>query len=167
MLNSGAESWTSARLLRIFISVGIVEAITFAGFRLIPVNATTIGFVYLIAVVLVALRWGLTESITSSIISVLNLNYYFLPPIGTFTIQDPANWVALFAFLTTSIAISELSVRARREAVMAQARRAEMEQLYSFSRAILLTDANESIAGQLAQDMAEWMTAQGCPPRVG
>ncbi len=161
MANSGADGWTSARLLRIFIAVGIVEAITFAGFRLIPVNATTIGFVYLIAVVLVAVRWGLPESITASIVSVLNLNYYFLPPIGTFTIQDPANWVALFAFLTTSIAISELSVRARREAVMALARRAEMEQLYSFSRGILLTEANGSIAGQLARQLVQVFDCAG------
>ena len=153
-------------LLRTFASIVAIEAITGIGYRLIPVNATTIGFVYLIVIVLVALRWGIVESIAASIASVLSLNFYFLAPIGTFTISDPENWVALFAFLFTSIAISQLSVRVRKEALSALSRGAEMERLYSFSRAILLTDAaqgegSDSIAGQIARQLVQVFDCPG------
>jgi two-component system sensor histidine kinase KdpD len=96
----------------------------------------------------------------------LSLNFFFLAPIGAFTIADPENWVALFAFLITSIAISQLSVKARREAVAAQSRRAEMERLYSFSRAILLSDAaraeaGDSMAGQIARQLVQVFDCPG------
>jgi two-component system sensor histidine kinase KdpD len=168
MGNSGAaaDGWTSARLLRTFSSVLVVEAITWAGYRLIQVNATTIAFLYLIAIILIALRWGLTESVAASIASVLSLNYFYIPPIGSFTVQDPENWVALFAFLMTSFVITQLSVRARREALTALSQRAEMERLYSFSRGILLTDpsradAAESPAAQIAHQLVQVFDCPG------
>ena len=43
----------------------------------------------------------------------LCLNFFFLPPVGTFTIADPQNWVALFAFLAVSLVASNLSAVAR------------------------------------------------------
>ena len=51
-----------------------------------------------------------------ALLATLVFNYYFLPPIGTFTIADPQNWVALIAFLVTAVIASELAERARREA---------------------------------------------------
>ena len=69
----------------------------------------------------------------------LCFNYFFLPPIGTFTIADPQNWVALFAFLATSLTASQLSARAKRRTKEAIDRQHEMERLYSLSRALLLT----------------------------
>ena len=67
-------------------------------------------------------------------------NYYFLPPLGTFTIADPQNWVALFAFLATAILAGELSDRARRETANANQRRRDVERLYAFSQRLLATD---------------------------
>src|SRR4029077_20769370 len=64
-------------------------------------------------------------------------NYFFLPPVGTFTVTDPQNWVALFAFLVTSITGSQLSARIRKEADEAHQRRREVERLYRFSRQLL------------------------------
>ena len=67
----------------------------------------------------------------------LLFNFYFLPPVGTFTIADPQNWVALFAFLFTSIMGSQLSARIRKEADAAHSRRREVERLYEFSQKLL------------------------------
>ena len=47
----------------------------------------------------------------SSIVAMLCFNFFFLPPVGTFTIADPQNWVALFAFLATALTASQLSAR--------------------------------------------------------
>ena len=74
-----------------------------------------------------------------SLAAMLAFNFYFLPPFGTFTIGDPENWVALFAFLVTSLVSSQLSARARREAQEAQHRRHEVERLYAFSQHLLVS----------------------------
>ena len=68
----------------------------------------------------------------------LAFNYFFLPPIGKFTIADPQNWVALVAFLGTSLVASQLSTRVRREAEDAQRQRRELERLYLFSQEMLV-----------------------------
>ena len=72
--------------------------------------------------------------------STLAINFFFLPPIGRFTIADPQNWVSLSAFLVTAILSSRLSDRARDEANEAKSQRIEMERLYDFSRQLLTTD---------------------------
>jgi two-component system sensor histidine kinase KdpD len=141
--------------IRITAVLAIIAAITFICFRLIAVNATSVGFAYLIAILLIATAWGLLEATVASVAAVLCFNYYFLPPIGTFTIADPQNWVALFAFLVTSIIASQLSARAKRRTQEAVDRRLEMERLYALSRAILLTDINQSAAKQVAHQIAQ------------
>ena len=76
-------------------------------------------------------------SLFMSVVAVLAINYFFLPPVGTFTIADPQNWVALLAFLVTSIMGSQLSARMRRQADEAHQRRREIERLYKFSQKLL------------------------------
>jgi two-component system sensor histidine kinase KdpD len=53
-------------------------------------------------VLIVAERWGLIESLLTSVAAMLCLNYFFLPPVGSLTIADPQNWVSLFAFMVTA-----------------------------------------------------------------
>lgn len=72
-----------------------------------------------------------------SIVAMLAFNFYFLPPVGTFTVADPQNWVALFAFLVVSVLASHLSTRARQQAKDAAQRRREIEKLYAFSQGLL------------------------------
>ncbi len=88
---------------RIFAAVALVAAITFFFFRLVPVNETTAGFFYLVAILLIATAGGFVESAVASIVAMLCFNYFFLPPIRTFAVTDPRDWVALFAFLATSL----------------------------------------------------------------
>jgi two-component system sensor histidine kinase KdpD len=79
-------------------------------------NPPTIGFAFLIVVLLGSLRGGLLVGTSSSILATLCYNYFFFPPLHTFTIQDPANWVALAAFLMTSVVVSRLVLAARIQA---------------------------------------------------
>ena len=64
----------------------------------------------------------------------------FLPPVLRFIIADPQNWAVLFAFLFTAVIASQLSERARREALESNQRRRELERLYAFSQQLLATD---------------------------
>ncbi len=113
---------------------------TFVGYRWLHLNPTTIALAFLLGVLGISASWGLREAVFMSVIGALAFNFFFLPPIGTFTIADPQNWVALFAFLVTAIAVSELSERARRGTSAAIERRQELERLYAFSQLLLSSD---------------------------
>jgi two-component system sensor histidine kinase KdpD len=125
------------------------------------VNATTVGFSYLLLVLATAASWGLAEAIIASIVAMLCYNYFFLPPVGQFTIADPANWIALLAFLVTSLIASQLSNRAKLQAAEARHRQMETEQLYALSRAILLTDNTQPIGSQVAKHISQIFSATG------
>lgn len=128
--------------------------VTFVFHAVIPVNETTIGFLYLISVLMIAALWGLAESVLASITATSCFNYFFLPPTGTWTIADPENWVALFTFLVTSLIASQLSDRAKRRAIEAMSRQVEIERLYSLSRAMMLVDLKQPIETQIAKEVA-------------
>jgi two-component system sensor histidine kinase KdpD len=140
---------------RIVLSLAIVAVTTLICFRFIPVNATTAGFAYLLGVLGIATAWGLIEAVIASIAATVCFNFFFFPPVGKFTIADPQNWVALFAFLATALVASHLSDREKKQAREANRRQQETEQLYALSRFILLTDASKSIGFQAAQHIAE------------
>jgi len=117
-----------------------VAATTVVGYRWLHFNSTTVALVFLLGVLGVSAAWGLREAVFMSGIATVALDFYFLPPVGTFTITDPHNWIALFTFLVTAVAVSELSARARREARSAVGRRRELERLYAFSQLLLSSD---------------------------
>jgi two-component system sensor histidine kinase KdpD len=137
-------------VLRITGSLLIVGVITIVYRTVIQVNSTTTALTLLLAILGVATFWGLAEAIIASIAGMLCFNFFFLPPVGTLTIADPQNWVALFAFLVTSVAGSELSARAKRRAVEAMKRQQEMERLYELSRNLLLLNQQSPAGSQVA-----------------
>jgi two-component system sensor histidine kinase KdpD len=103
-------------------------------------NAAIVSTTFLLVVLLVAAASTLPAAIVTSVVAMLSFNFFFLPPVRTFTIADPQNWVALGAFLIVSVVASNLSARARARADEAQARRAELARLYDLSRDVLLTE---------------------------
>ncbi len=127
-------------LLRYAAAVAMVGVVIWFYRHVIHVNPTTVALTFLLAVLVVSSSWGLRAAVFLSVLATLAFNYYFLPPIGTFTIADPQNWVALFAFLATAILAGELSDRARRETANAIQRRRDVERLYAFSQRLLATD---------------------------
>jgi two-component system sensor histidine kinase KdpD len=135
-----------AALSAVFLLTLLLRAIT-------AVNATTVGFAYLITILVIAASWGIVESVLASILAALCFSYFFLPPSG-FAIAALEDWVALVAFLISSFIAGELSDRARRRAVEAKAGQKEMEKLYSLSRSIMLMDGTEPVGAQLAKELA-------------
>ncbi len=119
------------------ISLLIVAGIAVFYRQIIPANQTTVALSFLLAILAVSAVWGMAVSVFMSVVAMLTFNYLFLPPVGNFTISDPQNWVALAAFLFTSIMGSQLSARIRKEAEEAHSRRREIERLYKFSQKLL------------------------------
>src|SRR5438067_12696736 len=127
-------------ILRFAASTAIVSAIVVLYFRWLHVNPSTDGFSMLLAMLLISAAWGLRYAIFAAIVATVGYNYFFLPPLFRFTIADPQNWIALFAFLFTAITASQLSERARRAALHSNQRRREVERLYSFSEQLLVSE---------------------------
>ncbi len=105
------------RTLRVSLALVIVIGISLAEFVLGRVNNATVALTLLLAILGIATRWGLLESLAASVAAMLSFNYLFLPPVRTWTIADPDNWVALVTFVITAALASHLSASAKRRAV--------------------------------------------------
>src|SRR6266849_6587924 len=127
----------AGRTFGVAISILIVAGIAFLYRHVLSVNQTTVALSFLLAILAVSAVWGMAVSVIMSVVAMLVFHYEFLPPIGTLSIASPQNWVALGAFLVTSIMGSQLSARIRREADEAHSRRREIERLYKFSQKLL------------------------------
>src|SRR5215467_3321126 len=131
------QRFLGGRIAGAAVSLVAVALITLFYSRVLRVNQTTVALSFLLAILAVSAVWGMVVSAFMSVVATVAFNYFFLPPIGTLTIADPQNWVALFAFLVTSITGSQFSTRIRKEALEANQRRREVERLYRFSRQLL------------------------------
>src|SRR3984885_9468027 len=144
-------SQAAPRLLHLGLCAVVVCAFVAVCHWLLPVNATTVALMMLLFVLGAATKWGLAEAIFTSVISVLGFNFFFLPPVGTFTISDPENWVALFAFIVTAVTVSQLSSQAKRRTEEAVAGRNEIGTLYELSRAMLMDEARDAVRVSVAK----------------
>jgi len=124
-------------------------------------NATTVALTFLLAVLIVSANWGFWYAAVLAVYSTLAFNFFFLPPFGTFTIADPQNWVALFAFLATAVIAGQLSERARREALTAIQRRREIEQLYGFSQRLLTLESVPELLNLVPRHITETFGCRG------
>jgi two-component system sensor histidine kinase KdpD len=120
---------SAAAMIAALLALAAVAAL---GSRL-QLNPSTVGFAFLIVVLGASLAGGLLVGTIASIVATLCYNYFFFPPLHTFVIQDPSNWVALSAFLVTSVTVNRLLVAARQQTEQAERRRAELETLYALS----------------------------------
>ena len=121
-----------------FLAVSILAAgIPWFCHKFLHIGSTTVALALVLAILAVSTVWGMVISVSMSIVAMLAFDYYFLPPVGKFTIASPENWVSLFAFLIVSILASHLSARARQQAEYASARRHDVEKLYNLSQGLL------------------------------
>ncbi len=111
------------------IAIAAIGGATAAG-SLLGQNPTTIALVLLTLVLFVAAWRGVMGGVVASLLATACLNFFFLPPLHTWTIEDPENWVALVCFLVASILAGRLVARIRREAEEARTRQREIETLY-------------------------------------
>lgn len=135
--NADMARFLSGRGFGLVVAAILLISITFGYTQILHVNQTTVALSFLLAILAVSAIWGMAVSIFMSVSAMLLFNYFFLPPIRTFTIADPQNWVALGAFLITAVVGSQLSARIRKEADSANSRRREVERLYLFSQKLL------------------------------
>jgi two-component system, OmpR family, sensor histidine kinase KdpD len=113
-------------------------------------NAPTAGFLYLVLVLGLATWGGWKPGVAASLMATGCYNYFFLPPLGTLFISEPANWVALLSFLTAATLASRLVVSARRQAEAADLRRREVEILYELCFGLFTASQHPGALGEAA-----------------
>lgn len=114
------------------IAIGGTVAVTAIGHELHP-NPGAVGFAFLIVVLFASLRGGILVGTVASILATLCYNFFFFPPLYTFRLADPSNWITLAALLLTSVTVARLVIDAQMQAQQAQRRRNELETLYRLS----------------------------------
>ena len=128
--------------------------------ELLLVKTTTIILTYLLAILIASTIWGLGVSVFMSLLSALCVDYYFLPPVGTFNINDSQDWITLLAFLVTAVIGSDLSARARRQAQEAQRQRNEVSRLYEFSQRLLNAQDPEDLLNEIPSRIVQLFEAR-------
>jgi two-component system, OmpR family, sensor histidine kinase KdpD len=123
--------------------------------RVMPgLSATTAALALLLIVLLTATYGRLWIAIAVAVAATLALNFFFLPPVGTFTVAGPHNWVALVAFLLTAVVASNLSAAAQARTREAVTRRNEVTRLFDLTRDVLLTTETAGAIDALARHVA-------------
>ena len=135
-------------------SLGALAAVIGALRLLSDVSPTTAALALLLVVLGAATLARLRTAIAVSLLAMLLLNFFFLPPFGTLTIADPQNWIALFAFLIVAVIASNLSAAAQDRARDAIARRNEVTRLFDLTRDVLLTTDTLGAIEVLARHVA-------------
>ncbi len=133
-----------AALVAVAVALAVAELI---GAAIGPTNS---DLVFLTAVVAVAVRFGLWPSLLACVASALAYNFFFLPPIYTFTIADPHNVTAFGFFTLVAVIVSSVAARGRTQALATMERARTTELLYAFSR---------KLAGAGTLDDVLWATA--------
>jgi two-component system sensor histidine kinase KdpD len=159
---------TYLRIARAALSLAAIAAVT-ALIELLDQFAPVIslGPIYLLAIVPIAIAWGLVYAIPASIVSMLCLNFFFLPPLYTFTLADSRNWAALAVYVVVAIVVSELAVRMRRRAAEAEQRGREETLLAGIAASLLEGRPIDEVIEKLGGDLAAVLRVEGCRIELG
>jgi len=142
--------------------VGVAGVTTCYQLLITAANATTVALSFLLVVLFTAASQGIGPSILASVAGMICLNFFFLPPVGTLTIDDPQNWLALFIFIVTAILASQLSSTARKTAQEAERGREEVWKLYQLSRAIIITPDPDTAISNISNQVREVFDIGSC-----
>ena len=135
-------------------SIAAIGVVTAALAAVPDVSPTTAALALLLVVLGAATLTRLRSAVVVSLIAMLTLNFFFLPPVGTLVIAHLQNWIALFAFLVVAIIASNLSAAAQARAQEAIARRNEVTRLFDLTRDVLLTTDTTAAIEVLARHVA-------------
>ena len=125
-------------LARLAVCAGGIALVTGLAYGLDTVApSVSLGALYLLVIVPIAIQWGLAWALFVSVASMLTLNFLFLPPLYTFTLADGDNWVALGMYVGVAAAVAELAARSKRRASEAEQREREEALLAEIATSLL------------------------------
>ncbi len=127
-----------------WLGATLAAVLTTIGLAMTNSRATTAGMVFLVVVVVTATQAGPVISLYSALLCAFSFDYFFLPPIHTFILAGPQEWVSMFTFAVSSLVAGRVAERARKQKEQAEQRREDVERLYLLSQEMIL---HEDAAG--------------------
>src|SRR5258708_6560567 len=149
-------TWLSSRVPReesgrrtledILVAVGVVAVVSLVIAAVDAITlVSTVSDLYIIGTALLAARRGVVSALVASALAFLVYDWFFIPPVHTFTVSDPSEYLALVTLLVTSAVIGQLLPRVQQRATEAQRRQTETELLYDISQAALSSSEVKSV----------------------
>ena len=152
----------------VLASAGLVVLVSAVVALLKPhVPVLSLGALYVLAVLPVAILWGTTLAAIVSVASMLVFNWFFLPPYHSFNLQESQNWLALAVYLVIAFAVGALAARARARRDDAEQRRTESHALAEAALELLRGRTLEEELGHLAALTAGVFGVEGARLELG
>ncbi len=127
----------------------------------------SLSVVYLPAVLLVSVYWGLALGLASSLASAAAFNFFHIPPVGHFTISDSRNWVAVAAFTLVAAVVSGVAELARSRAVETERRRGEADLAAGLARELLAGEDTRAALRTAARRVSETLAVPSAAIELG
>ena len=117
----------------------------------------SIAMFFLVPVLLSAITFGLRPALATAFVSTMAYNFFFLPPLYTFTIADPNNWISFAVLLVVAVTAANLASRVRAQANLAAQRAAVAGELYRFAGKLAATAGVDDILWAAAFQIASML----------
>lgn len=117
----------------------------------------SVDLVFLTAVMGTAIRFGLYPSLYASVMASLCYNFFFMPPLFTFTITDPVNVAAFVSFIVVAMIVSNIAASVRSQATIAVGRANTTEALYAYSRKLAAAGELDDVLWAAAHQIASML----------
>jgi two-component system, OmpR family, sensor histidine kinase KdpD len=157
-----------SRAAGVLVAVAGVAAATVVVYPLKHIApVVSLGVVYVLAVVVVSMFWGLAFGVGTAVLSVAAFSYFHLPPVGRFTLADSGNWIGLSAFVVVAAATGLVADLARAEAREADQRRREAGLAAELAQVLLGATRLEDALALAAQRVAETAAVESAVIELG
>lgn len=139
----------------IAVGLGLVALTTAVSQAVHPiVGPNAIDIIYLLPVIATATLFGLRASLVASFAAALAYNFFFLPPLYTFTISDPQNVVTLVVLIVVAVVASQLTGRLKREATIGARTASENAALAAFGQRLAAVSDDAGTAEAVCEEVA-------------
>jgi two-component system sensor histidine kinase KdpD len=147
------------------VAIAVTTGAVYGLKRIAPVAALSV--VYLPAVLLVSAYWGLALGLVTSLLSAAAFNFFHIPPLGRFTINDSRNWVGLAAFIIVAVVVSTIAELARSRALEAERGRGEADLAAALARELLAGVETGKALGETSRRVAEALAIASAAIELG
>ena len=142
-------------------SILLVALVTFVGASIYSLgHITNIAMLFLLPVMFAATRYGLRTGIVTGLACALAYNFFFIPPLHTFTIQDPQNVLTVVVLIAVAVVGSQLAARVQAQAEMARRSAAQNSALAGFARNLTGVTDRQQLGQILAAEAARLLEVE-------
>ncbi len=138
-----------------WLGATLAAGLTTVGLAMSGARATTAGMVFLMVVVVTATQAGIVISLYSALLCAVFFDYFFLPPIHTFVLAGPQEWISMLTFAVSSVVAGRVAERARKQKDQAEQRREDVERLYLLSQEMMLHEDAAALIRDLPSMVAK------------